>query len=333
MALRRERVTRSGAGEKGDGGVVVDLDPLSAFALMGQRTEGASASPDAGTGSNGSSSGGATTRSELQPSRQQQPSLQRPTGMESWNHVELNIPAPSSRVRSFSCFRPTHNSSTLFDVRRGSQCAPRVRHLRAPVGTRGRVTGRDSSYLLSYPVSLDLRMLSFFGTCHCRNQRNPPPWKRARKYPLLVIHTYAPASCHEEIPTASIRMPKGWLPLCRSREDPGYKPGDTREIHVSSPPPPSTALYRFDHKPMGAVETARRGAPGYPLANAEGRAHPITPSTSRPERRLSTMATPSPPRQLGVSSACIDGLETLRNSQLENLLFSFVNSKLHALSP
>jgi len=129
MALRRERVTRSGAGGKGDGGVVVDLDPLSAFALMGQRTEGASASPDAGTGSNNSdrgsagatTSGGATTRSEVQPSRQQ-----RPTAMGSWNAVELSIPAPSSRVRSFydSC---QHTSAAHLHAHSGSRTALRVR--------------------------------------------------------------------------------------------------------------------------------------------------------------------------------------------------------------
>ena len=103
MALRRERVTtRSDAGGKGDGGVVVDLDPLSAFALMGQRTEGGNASPGLGTGSNNSSGGATTsgpTRSELQPSPPQ-PTLQRPTGMGSWRAAELSIPAPSARVRS-----------------------------------------------------------------------------------------------------------------------------------------------------------------------------------------------------------------------------------------
>lgn len=110
MALHRSKLGQVGGGGKGDGGVVVDLDPLSAFALMGQSTEGASAprgtepgsSVHVGSGrrSNNSSSGthGARNvdqqRAELPPPLSVQPTA----GMGGWHSVELNVPASASRV-------------------------------------------------------------------------------------------------------------------------------------------------------------------------------------------------------------------------------------------
>lgn len=86
---------------------MVDLDPLSAFALMGQRTDGTSTPGGPGPGSSvgsGNSSSGTTraagARKEQQTSSPPAPA-QPPTGMGSWHAVELNLPAPSSRVRVF----------------------------------------------------------------------------------------------------------------------------------------------------------------------------------------------------------------------------------------
>lgn len=122
MALHRSKlgpVGGSGGGDNGDGGVVVDLDPLSAFALMGQRTEDTHTSGGTGpasSGGSGSSSSSGTTRAAGARREPSPPpaSAQAPTGMGSWHAVELNLPhlpAPSSRVRVFilvaavECFR------------------------------------------------------------------------------------------------------------------------------------------------------------------------------------------------------------------------------------
>lgn len=109
MALHRSKlgpVGGSGGGGNEDGGVVVDLDPLSAFALMGQRTEGTSASGGAGPESRvGSGSSGTTRGAGARREQQTSPppaSVQPPTGMGGWHSVELNLPAPSSRVRVFT---------------------------------------------------------------------------------------------------------------------------------------------------------------------------------------------------------------------------------------
>lgn len=111
MALHRSKLGpvggSGGGGGDRDGGVVVDLDPLSAFALMGQRTEGASASGGTGPGSSvdsGKSKSG-TTR-DVGVRREQQTSsppvsVQPSTGIGGWRSIELNLPAPSSRVRLF----------------------------------------------------------------------------------------------------------------------------------------------------------------------------------------------------------------------------------------
>lgn len=111
MALHRSKLGPVGGsvgGENGDGGVVVDLDPLSAFALMGQRTEGTSTSGGTAGSSLGSGSSGGTTRAAGARREQQTsspPALVQPptgmTGMGSWHAVELNLPAPTSRVRVF----------------------------------------------------------------------------------------------------------------------------------------------------------------------------------------------------------------------------------------
>lgn len=93
---------------------MVDLDPLSAFALMGQSTEGASAPRGTEPGSNvhvgsgrrsnnsSNSSSGTTLgarrvdqrRADLPPPLSVQPTA----GMGGWHSVELNVPAPASRV-------------------------------------------------------------------------------------------------------------------------------------------------------------------------------------------------------------------------------------------
>lgn len=78
-------------------------------------------------------------------------------------------------------------------------------------------------------------------------------------------------------------------------------------MFLPSPHPTPTVLPSF-FIPQPAVETIQptRAVPGYPLAEAGDFAHPITPSNRRPVRRLSSlMATPSPPRQLGVSIYCV----------------------------
>lgn len=106
MALHRSKlvVGGSGGGGNGDGGVVVDLDPLSAFALMGQRLEeGTGTSGGAGPGSSvdsGNSSGGTTHARREQQTSSPPMSLQPATGG-GWHSAELDLPAPSSRVRAF----------------------------------------------------------------------------------------------------------------------------------------------------------------------------------------------------------------------------------------
>lgn len=79
-------------------------------------------------------------------------------------------------------------------------------------------------------------------------------------------------------------------------------------VRVQPPPTRAVAaaalLLPVNPQPsIEAAEVSRAVAPGYPLAEAGPHAHPITPSNRRPVRRLaSLMATPSPPRQLGVST-------------------------------
>eukprot|EP00903_Cladosiphon_okamuranus_P015695 g14490.t1 len=114
MALHRSKlgpVGGSGGGETGDGGVVVDLDPLSAFALMGQRTEDPSTSTPGGAaggtarsglGSGSGGGGGVGGRRESQtpspPASVQPPAgMTGMAGMGSWHAIELNLPAPTSR--------------------------------------------------------------------------------------------------------------------------------------------------------------------------------------------------------------------------------------------
>lgn len=128
MALHRSKlgpVGGDGGGGKGDGGVVVDLDPLSAFALMGQSTEGANAlrgtEPDskvkvqvAGKRSNSSTNNGNSSNSgetrvarnvDHQTRRAILPpplSVQPTAGMGEWQSMEVNFPAVSSQVRMFA---------------------------------------------------------------------------------------------------------------------------------------------------------------------------------------------------------------------------------------
>lgn len=107
MALHRSKLGPVGGvsgGGGSDGGVAVDLDPLSAFALMGNGPEDSNAlretEPLSRAGS-GSSSSGTTrvARSNHQHSAPMPTAAQPPRGSRGWHAVEINPPASSSRVR------------------------------------------------------------------------------------------------------------------------------------------------------------------------------------------------------------------------------------------
>lgn len=111
MALHRSKlgpVGGGGSGAKSDGGVAVDLDPLSAFALMGPSTEGASTSGGTESGSSVRSAGissGATrgaSRRDKQQSASPPASVQRPRESRGWLNAEPSLPGPP-RVRA--CLR------------------------------------------------------------------------------------------------------------------------------------------------------------------------------------------------------------------------------------
>lgn len=112
MALHRSKlgpVGGGGSGAKSDGGVAVDLDPLSAFALMGPGTEGASTSGGTESVSSvrsaGISSGatrGASRRDKQQSASPPATSVQPPRESRGWPNAEPNRPAPP-KVRA--CFR------------------------------------------------------------------------------------------------------------------------------------------------------------------------------------------------------------------------------------
>ncbi|CBN77571.1 similar to CG7697-PA [Ectocarpus siliculosus] len=103
MALHRSKlgpVGGDGSGAKSDGGVAVDLDPLSAFALMGPGTEVASTSGGTGSASSVRSAGissGATrgsSRRDKQQSTSPPASVQRPRESRGWLNAEPSLPGP-----------------------------------------------------------------------------------------------------------------------------------------------------------------------------------------------------------------------------------------------
>ncbi|CAN0112288.1 unnamed protein product, partial [Ectocarpus sp. 8 AP-2014] len=103
MALHRSKlgpVGGGGSGAKSDGGVAVDLDPLSAFALMGPGTEVASTSGGTESASSVRSAGissGATrgpSRRDKQQSASPPASVQRPRESRGWLNAEPSLPGP-----------------------------------------------------------------------------------------------------------------------------------------------------------------------------------------------------------------------------------------------
>lgn len=114
MALHRSKLGPVGGvsgGGRSDGGVAVDLDPLSAFALMGHGSEDTNTSGEtepvsrAGSGSSnsGTTHGVRSNQSQSAPTPPAaQPLTQAPRGSRGWHAVEINPLTSSSRV-SFQC--------------------------------------------------------------------------------------------------------------------------------------------------------------------------------------------------------------------------------------
>ncbi|CAM9100290.1 unnamed protein product [Ectocarpus fasciculatus] len=101
MALHRSKlgpVGGGGSGAKSDGGVAVDLDPLSAFALMGPGTEGPSTSGGTGSGSSERSAGISSGATRGASRRDKEPSASPPASVqpsrESMGWVKPNLLAP-----------------------------------------------------------------------------------------------------------------------------------------------------------------------------------------------------------------------------------------------
>lgn len=122
MALYRSKLGPVGGGGEGgtrEGGIVVDLDPLSAFALMGRGSADTDtgASPNSGVPERLGTAGpvGGTTRATKDRSCSPSPTLAQPRstekllGLGSWRVADLTAPPlPMQVCFFFRCVRATN---------------------------------------------------------------------------------------------------------------------------------------------------------------------------------------------------------------------------------